>query len=63
LSSSNARRARDTAAFTVGASAFLLASPLRNLWAADNRPWYLPFIVWLAVIAAPVLLQRWRREP
>jgi len=41
----------------------LLASPLRHLWAADERPWYLPFVIWLGVIALPVLLERWGREP
>ena len=29
----------------------LFGSPLRRLWLWEGSPWYLPFAVWLAIIA------------
>lgn len=40
---------------------FLLLSPLRDWWAADESPWYAPYIVWAVIIGIAMRLQR-RRE-
>ena len=37
---------------------FLLLSPLSHWWAADNAPWYLPFLLWFGVIVLAALLYR-----
>jgi len=37
---------------------FLLVSPLLQWWAADASPWYLPFLIWLGIIA----LAYWRNR-
>jgi len=29
---------------------FLFASPLTDWWAADDAPWFLPYLLWLAII-------------
>lgn len=63
LSSPTSGRGRDASWLFVGAATLLLASPLRHLWAADNRPWYLPFVLWLAIIALARLLERGRSKP
>jgi hypothetical protein len=36
----------------------LLASPLLGWWAADDSPWYLPYLLWLLVI----MLAAWLHE-
>lgn len=36
----------------------LLLSPLRKFWAALDAPWYSPYLVWIACIAAAWWLQR-----
>lgn len=35
--------------FTIAVLAF--GSPLRRLWLAEEAPGYLPFVVWLGIIA------------
>jgi hypothetical protein len=50
--------ARDSSWLALGVASLVIASPLRHLWAADARPWYLPFVVWLAMIVLPRLLSR-----
>jgi len=37
---------------------FLLVSPLVNWWARDTAPWYLPYLIWLALIALSWWIQR-----
>ncbi len=32
------------------AALFLLLSPLRQWWAADDSPWFAPYLVWLALL-------------
>jgi hypothetical protein len=44
---------------------FLLAllvflSPLTWWWASDRNPWYLPYVLWLALIGLMAWLQRRR---
>jgi hypothetical protein len=51
-------RDRDASWFHLGAAILLLASPLRHLWAGDARPWFLPYLVWIALIAAVWLGER-----
>ena len=29
----------------------LLGSPVLGLWASDTSPWYLPYVLWAALIA------------
>ncbi len=41
---------------------FLLVSPLLMTWAADDNPWYLPYLIWLGLIAAMYRLQRRTRQ-
>lgn len=36
--------------FVFAVAVLLFASPVRRLWLAEGRPWYLPFAVWLGVI-------------
>jgi hypothetical protein len=49
---------RDASWFLLAAATLVLASPLRHLWAGDERAWYLPFLVWIAIIVAVRLLER-----
>lgn len=37
---------------------FLLASPLRNWWAADDTFWLAPYLIWGVIIALAFWLQR-----
>lgn len=41
---------------------FLLISPLLQWWAADDSPWYLPYLLWLLVIGLTFWLQRRRKR-
>jgi hypothetical protein len=41
---------------------FLLVSPLLEWWAADGNPWYVPYLIWLGLIAAMFVLQRRQRQ-
>ncbi len=36
----------------------LLASPLVAVWAADDSPWYLPYLLWGVIIILAVQLQQ-----
>lgn len=43
---------------------FLLAPPLLEWWAKDDAAWYLPYLIWLALIVPIFILQRRaRRDP
>jgi|HigsolmetaAR203D_1030402.scaffolds.fasta_scaffold26208_2 hypothetical protein len=37
---------------------FLLTSPFALWWIALTPPWYLPYLIWLAIIALIALLAR-----
>ena len=37
---------------------FLFASPLTLWWAADDHPWFLPYLLWLLII----LIGAWLRN-
>jgi H+/Cl- antiporter ClcA len=39
---------------------FVLASPFHLLWTSTTTPWYVPYLVWLGIIAAAFGVQRWR---
>jgi len=39
---------------------FLLLSPIAAWWSAPGSPWYLPYLLWLAVILLGFRLQRGR---
>ncbi len=39
---------------------FLFASPFRLLWMAPETPWYVPYVIWLAVIVMTGIVQYWR---
>ena len=39
---------------------FLLISPLMQWWAADDSPWYVPYLLWLLIIGLTFWLQRRR---
>lgn len=41
---------------------FLLISPFTTWWAADDSPWYLPYLIWLGLILLIVRTQS-RRHP
>ncbi|MES9956185.1 MAG: UTP--glucose-1-phosphate uridylyltransferase [Sedimenticola sp.] len=42
---------------------FLFASPFNVLWAADDSPWFLPYLLWLLVILIGAWLShRYRRH-
>ena len=37
---------------------FLLLSPIVGWWAADDSPWYAPYLVWALLIALTYALRR-----
>jgi len=37
---------------------FLLLSPLTKWWAADDSPWYAPYLIWALLIALTFWLRR-----
>ena len=37
---------------------FLLLSPIIEWWAADDSPWYTPYLIWALLIALTYALQR-----
>lgn len=39
-------------------SLLLLVSPLVEYWAADDSPWYLPYVLWAGIIAAGAWVNR-----
>ena len=43
-------------------TAALFISPLFSAWATPAAPWYLPYIVWLLVIALIALVQYLRKH-
>lgn len=38
---------------------FLLLSPLTEWWAADDSPWYAPYLLWALLIALTWRLRRY----
>ena len=38
----------------------LFASPFRMLWMSAGTPWYVAYLIWLAVIALTCVAQLWR---
>ncbi len=38
----------------------MFATPFLTWWAIDNRPWYLPYVIWGLIIAL-VAFAQWRR--
>jgi apolipoprotein N-acyltransferase len=54
-------RTSDLALLAFGVGALALASPVRNLWASGG-PWFVPFVVWFAVILLAAFLARWRKS-
>jgi hypothetical protein len=53
---------RDISWLLLGGAAFVLASPLRHVWATDRSPWFLPFVLWLALIVLARLVARGRGQ-
>jgi len=53
-------RTSDLALLLFAVGTLALVSPARNLWAA-GRFWLLPFLLWLALIAAAAWIGRRRR--
>jgi hypothetical protein len=41
---------------------FLLLSPIINWWAADDSPWYAPYLIWGALILLTHRLQRYLKR-
>jgi len=41
-----------------GIALLAVASPLRLVWARGDKPWYAPFLVWLALVALAALAAR-----
>ena len=39
---------------------FVFASPFYLLWMAPDTPWYVPYLIWLAVIVMAGAVQLWR---
>lgn len=40
----------------------LAASPVTTWWATGDNPWYIPYLIWLFIIALTLWMQRWRRQ-
>ncbi len=38
-------------------AAFVFASPFHLLWMVPEAPWYVPYLVWLAVIVMTAIVQ------
>lgn len=41
---------------------FLLLSPITRWWAADDSPWYSPYLVWALLIFLTWRLQRYLKR-
>lgn len=41
-------------------AAFIFLSPFLIIWSLPVAPWYLPYLLWLGVIAFAALVQRLR---
>ena len=54
-------RSVDLCLLAFGVALLLLATPLRQLWAVEGRPWFTPFLVWLAIIALGAWAGRTRK--
>ncbi len=39
---------------------FVFASPFYLFWMAPQTPWYVPYLIWLAVIVMTGVVQHWR---
>ena len=39
---------------------FLFASPFYLLWMSPETPWYVPYLIWLGVIAMTGIVHHWR---
>jgi hypothetical protein len=63
LSSPTSGRGGDASWLFVGAATLFLVSPLRYWWAADNRPWFLPFFIWFVIILLARLFNGGRDKP
>jgi len=45
------RRVVERIILVLALALFLFATPFIYGWARDNSPWYLPYLLWVAVIA------------
>ncbi len=54
-------RTTDLALLLFGVGVLVLVSPARNLW-ATGRAWFVPFALWLALIAAAGWIGRRKRS-
>jgi len=43
-------------------SLLILLPPLSNIWLAPDSPWFLPYLVWFAIILLSFWLQRLLRK-
>ncbi len=43
-------RQRESTLLLAMLAALLFTSPLTQWWAADNNPWFLPYLLWLLLI-------------
>ena len=43
-------------------SALVLLPPLLGLWFAEDKPWYMPYLIWLGIILLSYCLQRLLRK-
>ncbi|HEY5740524.1 MAG TPA: hypothetical protein VIW27_12425 [Gammaproteobacteria bacterium] len=43
-------------------AALVLLPPLLGLWFSEDKPWYLPYLVWLGIIGLSYSLQRLLRR-
>lgn len=59
-SGSDHGRPVDSAILLFLVALFLFVSPFTDWWARDDSPWYLPYLLWLGLIAliAAVALRR-----
>ena len=53
---------RDRIILLFVAGVFMLCSPLRFFWGADGNPWYIPYLIWLILIALTWALYRWLKQ-
>lgn len=52
----------DGVLFVLVVALFALAPPLVEWWATPDRPWYLPYLIWAAIIGAGLALRRTGRH-
>jgi len=43
-------------------AALVLLPPLHDLWFGEDKPWYLPYLVWSGIILLSYCLQRLLRR-